>query len=360
MGPLQCSNLVPGLLVYKLDHSKGIQLLETSSTAKTIQLHPMKAASAAATRHTAANGTHPDTSNSGSSTLQSGYKIQSSSPAHLCVQQPVQHEPQQQQQQLQQQCGKPQVGSSTAPPQQQQQQQTPQQCDKLHVGCTAAPPQLQQQQQLHVGCATAPPQQSGAEVQPAAASRIPKAPGYAAAAAAPAAAPKSGSSSKVRGRVQNSSCGSMPFVSAATRHTREVSDSGAKLTGSNHQQQQQQQQRFERRQLSPSKRPQSPSILAAAQHLPPVSAAAAAASAAHAPHKASSSTHSSSNHSNFTHSSTHSISPAGPVPGPQLVQHFQLPSSVKAMLALPHSMSQQRFRERQRLELYALNAIMGM
>jgi hypothetical protein len=156
----------------------------------------------------------------------------------------------------------------------------------------------------------------------------------------------------------------MPFVSAATRHTREVSDSGAKLTGSNHQQQQQQQQqqqRFERRQLSPSKRPQSPSILAAAQHLPPVSAAAAAASAAHAPHKASSSTHSSSNHSNFIHSSiTHSISPAGPVPGPQLVQHLQLPSSVKAMLALPHSMSQQRFRERQRLELYALNAIMGM
>jgi hypothetical protein len=351
MGPLQCSNLVPGLLVYKLNHSKGIQLLETSSTAKNSQFHPVKAASAATTGHAAAHGTHPDTSNSGSSSLQSGYNTQSSSPAHMCVQQPVQHE-QQQQLLLLQQCGKLQAGCTSATPQlQQQQQQTPQQCDKLPVGC-----------------ASAPPQQSGAEV-PAAASRIPKAPGYVAAgAAADATAPKrsSSSSSKLGGRLHNSSCDTMPFVSAATRHTREVSGSGAKLPGSNHQQQQQQQQqqRFERRQLSPSKRPQSPSILAAVSPLPPVNAAAAAA-AAHPPRKAISSTHcsyhsSGSSSTTSSSSSTHSSSPAGPVPGPQLVQHLQLPSSVKAMLALPHSMSQQRFRERQRMELYALNAIMGM
>lgn len=50
----------------------------------------------------------------------------------------------------------------------------------------------------------------------------------------------------------------------------------------------------------------------------------------------------------------------GAAPSPLLLQHLQLPSSVKALLALPHSQSQQRYRERQRVELYALNTIMAM
>lgn len=50
----------------------------------------------------------------------------------------------------------------------------------------------------------------------------------------------------------------------------------------------------------------------------------------------------------------------GTVSAIQLLQHLQLPSAVTAMLALPQSQSQQRYRERQRVELYALNAILAM
>jgi hypothetical protein len=50
--------------------------------------------------------------------------------------------------------------------------------------------------------------------------------------------------------------------------------------------------------------------------------------------------------------------PTGPISAPELIQYLQLPDSVKMMMAVPHSLSQQKFRERQRIEIYALNAIM--
>jgi hypothetical protein len=44
----------------------------------------------------------------------------------------------------------------------------------------------------------------------------------------------------------------------------------------------------------------------------------------------------------------------------QLLQHLQLPSNVVAMLSMPQTQSQQKYREQQRVELYAVNKIMTM
>lgn len=102
----------------------------------------------------------------------------------------------------------------------------------------------------------------------------------------------------------------------------------------------QQQQQLRTVQPPLPKRPASPSILAGC------TTAAAGRGGNHKKQQPSS-------------SSSSSEPPAGLTPAPQLLQYLQLPPGVKAMMSLPQSHSQHKYREQQRLELYALNALMA-